>query len=144
MISYISVIGMPACRNGRRGRLKICCGQPRVGSSPTTSIDKKSEIPGKMGIFRLFYFFTLITLDNSKKYIRKKRDSWVCEENSVNNQIFYDNEMAEGSCWCFPLCFIYNSEKIVCQERRLLFACSFYQIVSYSGSRPSYIILNSP
>ena len=22
----------------------------------------------------------------------------VCEENSVNNQIFYDNEMAEGSC----------------------------------------------
>ena len=25
---------MPACRNGRRGRLKICCGQPRMGSSP--------------------------------------------------------------------------------------------------------------
>lgn len=25
---------MPACRNGRRGRLKICCGQPRAGSSP--------------------------------------------------------------------------------------------------------------
>lgn len=24
----------PACRNGRRGRLKICCGQPRMGSSP--------------------------------------------------------------------------------------------------------------
>ena len=24
----------PACRNGRRGRLKICCGQPRAGSSP--------------------------------------------------------------------------------------------------------------
>ena len=28
-------IPKPACRNGRRGRLKICCGQPRVGSSPT-------------------------------------------------------------------------------------------------------------
>ncbi len=75
MILYNSVVGMLVCRNGRRGRLKICCGQPRVGSSPTTSIDEKSEIPGKMGIFRLFYFFTLITLDNSKKYIRKKRDS---------------------------------------------------------------------
>ena len=28
----------PACRNGRRGRLKICCGQPRAGSSPTAGI----------------------------------------------------------------------------------------------------------
>ena len=28
------VYEMPACRNGRRGRLKICCGQPRAGSSP--------------------------------------------------------------------------------------------------------------
>ena len=27
-------LDMPACRNGRRGRLKICCGQPRMGSSP--------------------------------------------------------------------------------------------------------------
>ena len=25
----------PMCRNGRRGRLKICCRQLRVGSSPT-------------------------------------------------------------------------------------------------------------
>ena len=43
MNSYVKIIigrcennfRMPACRNGRRGRLKICCGQPRVGSSPT-------------------------------------------------------------------------------------------------------------
>ena len=28
----------PACRNGRRGRLKICCGQPRAGSSPAAGI----------------------------------------------------------------------------------------------------------
>ena len=30
--------GKPACRNGRRGRLKICCGQPRAGSSPAAGI----------------------------------------------------------------------------------------------------------
>ena len=33
------------CRNGRRGRLKICCGQPRVGSSPTTSMKLKTGNP---------------------------------------------------------------------------------------------------
>ena len=31
---------MPACRNGRRGRLKICCGQPRAGSSPAAGMKK--------------------------------------------------------------------------------------------------------
>lgn len=31
----IILVSMPACRNGRRGRLKICCRQLRVGSSPT-------------------------------------------------------------------------------------------------------------
>lgn len=31
---------MPACRNGRRGRLKICCGQPRAGSSPAAGRGK--------------------------------------------------------------------------------------------------------
>ena len=31
--------GKPACRNGRRGRLKICCGQPRAGSSPAAGIE---------------------------------------------------------------------------------------------------------
>ena len=32
---YIArLLNTPACRNGRRGRLKICCGQPRMGSSP--------------------------------------------------------------------------------------------------------------
>ena len=42
---------MPACRNGRRGRLKICCGQPRAGSSPaagskpTTGNVEKSTFP---------------------------------------------------------------------------------------------------
>ena len=35
MLIYNSVVeDLPACRNGRRGRLKICCGQPRAGSSP--------------------------------------------------------------------------------------------------------------
>ena len=38
MIKLFSLRGThqrkPACRNGRRGRLKICCGQPRMGSSP--------------------------------------------------------------------------------------------------------------
>ena len=29
----------PVCRNGRRGRLKIFCGQLRVGSSPTTGMN---------------------------------------------------------------------------------------------------------
>ena len=31
-----SPLALPVCRNGRRGRLKICCRQLRVGSSPTT------------------------------------------------------------------------------------------------------------
>lgn len=40
----IILVSMPACRNGRRGRLKICCGQPRVGSSPTAGIYKIIQI----------------------------------------------------------------------------------------------------
>ena len=35
--------GKPACRNGRRGRLKICCGQPRAGSSPAAGIEQNEE-----------------------------------------------------------------------------------------------------
>lgn len=31
-------------------------------------------------------------------FLRSEPVRGVCEENSVNNQIFYDNEMAEGSC----------------------------------------------
>ncbi len=39
---------MPVCRNGRRGRLKICCMRVRVGSSPTTgtkSVTSESVLP---------------------------------------------------------------------------------------------------
>ena len=46
----------------------------------------------------------------------------MCEEISVNNQIFYDNELAEGLFKSFPPCFIYNSERIACQEHRLFLA----------------------
>ena len=32
------LIVLPACRNGRRGRLKICCVHARAGSSPAAGI----------------------------------------------------------------------------------------------------------
>ena len=54
----IILVSMPACRNGRRGRLKICCGQPRVGSSPTAGtlyINHKPE-----NWFVIFYFILLL------------------------------------------------------------------------------------
>ncbi len=53
---------MLVCRNGRRGRLKICCGQPRVGSSPTTSIDEKSENLDKMRVSDFYLFIVFISL----------------------------------------------------------------------------------
>ena len=39
-------MNMPACRNGRRGRLKICCGQPRAGSSPAAGSAKPLSLSG--------------------------------------------------------------------------------------------------
>ena len=39
MLNLLTVMKAPACRNGRRGRLKICCGQPRAGSSPAAGIN---------------------------------------------------------------------------------------------------------
>ena len=42
---------MPACRNGRRGRLKICCGQPRMGSSPIAGIKTPDLQNSKSGVF---------------------------------------------------------------------------------------------
>ena len=38
-----SLNNKPACRNGRRGRLKICWGQPRAGSSPAAGIINDSD-----------------------------------------------------------------------------------------------------
>ena len=36
--NILFVAKTPACRNGRRGRLKICCWQQRAGSSPAAGI----------------------------------------------------------------------------------------------------------
>ena len=47
---------MPACRNGRLGRLKICCGQPRMGSSPIAG-SKKAEIFRKKRRILAFFVF---------------------------------------------------------------------------------------
>ena len=47
---------MPVCRNGRRDRLKICCQQWRVGSSPTTGT-KQNPLSKEGGfLFVLFIF----------------------------------------------------------------------------------------
>ena len=61
----------PACRNGRRGRLKICCGQPRMGSSPIAGSMKKGCNVSNLGRFKSFlHFQSLITLDYSIKMER--------------------------------------------------------------------------
>ena len=44
----------------------------------------------------------------------------VCEEISVNNQIFYDNELAEGLFKSFPPCFIYNASSITKNKLKAL------------------------
>ena len=55
---------MPACRNGRRGRLKICCGQPRAGSSPAAGInilEKNRPLVGS--------FFTRVVRNSSSVFL---------------------------------------------------------------------------
>ena len=37
-------ITLPGWRNGRRGRLKICCPQGRVGSIPTPGTNKEKTV----------------------------------------------------------------------------------------------------
>ena len=60
----------PACRNGRRGRLKICCGQPRAGSSPAAGSIKNRLEASKVKVSSDFFIlYLLITLIQ----IRKKR-----------------------------------------------------------------------
>ena len=52
---------MPACRNGRRGRLKICCGQPRAGSSPAAgSIKTPNSCKSWSLVFFLYSVFLCI------------------------------------------------------------------------------------
>ena len=53
------IVKMPACRNGRRGRLKICCGQPRAGSSPAAGMVESSE---DIFVFRAFADFKIILI----------------------------------------------------------------------------------
>ncbi len=55
MLIYNSVVkDLPACRNGRRGRLKICCGQPRAGSSPAAG---SKEITLRYLFFVIFIIY---------------------------------------------------------------------------------------
>ena len=64
MLIYNSVVkDLPACRNGRRGRLKICCGQPRMGSSPIAGSFKNPKIPDYIGLSGFLFFQNLITPD---------------------------------------------------------------------------------
>ena len=51
VVVYLSSCDVPACRNGRRGRLKICCGQPRAGSSPAAGTTNFSEIK----VFEIYF-----------------------------------------------------------------------------------------
>ena len=52
MLIYNSVVeDLPACRNGRRGRLKICCGQPRMGSSPIAGSKKAQFVRTVLFLF---------------------------------------------------------------------------------------------
>ena len=54
---------MPVCRNGRRDRLKICCQQWRVGSSPTTGTKKKRQFSTED--CRFFLFSSLFSFRSS-------------------------------------------------------------------------------
>ncbi len=64
MLIYNSVVeDLPACRNGRRGRLKICCGQPRMGSSPIAGSYKKPQTLDYTGVCGFLPFKNLITPD---------------------------------------------------------------------------------
>lgn len=66
-IMLCRLTGKPACRNGRRGRLKICCGQPRAGSSPAAGIRSQS-------FYRLWVFFVQkVVLDFIQKLGGKQR-----------------------------------------------------------------------
>ena len=47
-------ITLPGWRNGRRGRLKICCPQGRVGSIPTPGTKRNKS----RDLFFFFVFFT--------------------------------------------------------------------------------------
>ena len=59
MLIYNSVVKTtPACRNGRRGRLKICCGQPRMGSSPIAGSNVQSVNPCFYKSLRIFSFLS--------------------------------------------------------------------------------------
>ena len=61
---------MPACRNGRRGRLKICCGQPRAGSSPAAGSIKTPNFCNH-GVWCFSYtpFFYVYQLENMLYHI---------------------------------------------------------------------------
>ena len=61
---------MPACRNGRRGRLKICCGQPRAGSSPAAgSIKTPNSCKSWSLVFFLYSVFYVYQLENMLYHI---------------------------------------------------------------------------
>ena len=52
---------MPACRNGRRCRLKICWAQARVGSSPTAGIVYEYDKYSENAVFIVFFYYEKIT-----------------------------------------------------------------------------------
>ncbi len=73
----VCLLDAPACRNGRRGRLKICCGQPRMGSSPIAGIVHVAEILVRSRISA--FYFAYIYFDDSHcsvlLYIKRTENS---------------------------------------------------------------------
>ena len=74
---------LPVCRNGRRDRLKICCPQGRVGSSPTTGTSTEPVLADAFWNFSLAESFLFCGL------IFAPHDSFACGK---RNQAFGSTE----------------------------------------------------
>ena len=99
---------MPACRNGRRGGLKILWWQHRVGSSPTagSQIIKATSIIGSRFILpHIMYFINKMgqngrNISDSLKGVSENRPRWLIiplvSQKSIVFQFYYSKQVVEN------------------------------------------------
>ncbi len=116
---------MPVCRNGRRGRLKICCQQWRVGSSPTTGT--KIDRTGQKSC-RFFYFKKVLLL-----FRQYNQGTILLIAENLSDYIVSSFEIRQYSC--IPR--LHNQKNFLAMSRRYV-----KKTALFSGAAPDRKVLS--
>ena len=137
---------LPVCRNGRRDRLKICCPQGRVGSSPTTGTSTEPVLADAFGNFSLaesFLFCGLIFAPHDSFACGKRNQAFgSTERQPVLADAFGNFSLAESFLFCGLIFAPHDS--FACGKRNQAFGSTERQPVLADAFGSFSLAENSP